>query len=78
MSKLSRMSEVIANWLPMQIQNTKPFLATAGENSKFSAALTWFSSNQEKQMEYILRITCLEEDFLVVFPTGLENWFGTW
>ena len=56
-------------WLPLQFQNTKQFLATAGVNSKLSAALT--SSLQiftdpislkEKQMECIWKITCLEED----------------
>ena len=47
-------------WLPVQFQNTKPFMATAGVNSKFSAAFTSslqiFSdliSLKEKQMEYI-------------------------
>ena len=67
-------------WLPVQFQNTQPFLATAGVNSKFSAAFT--SSFQiftdliplkEKQMECIWRITCLEEDVLVVFPTGFDE-----
>ena len=60
--------------------NSRPFLTTAGVNSKFSAALT--SSLQiftdviflkEKQMECIWRITCLEEDILVVFPTGFDK-----
>ena len=67
-------------WLPLHFQNTKPFLTTAGVNSKFSAALT--SSPQiftdvislkEKQMECIWKITCLEEDVLVVFPTGFDK-----
>ena len=67
-------------WLPVQFQNTKPFLATAGVNSKFSAALTSslqiftdHISLKEKQMECICRITCLEEDVLVVFPTGFDK-----
>ena len=62
------------------ISNSRPFLTTAGVNSKFSAALT--SSLQictdvifskEKQMKCIWRITCLEEDILVVFPTGFDK-----
>ena len=67
-------------WLPVQFQNRKPFLATAGVNSKFSAALisslqifTDFISLKEKQMECIWRITRLEEDVLVVFPTGFDE-----
>ena len=67
-------------WLPVQFQNTKPFLATVGVNSKFSAALTSslqiftdHISLKEKQMECICRITCLEEDVLVVFPTGFDK-----
>ena len=56
------------------------FLATAGVNSKFSAALTLslqiftdLISLKEKQMECIWRITCLEEDILVVFLTGFDK-----
>ena len=67
-------------WLPVHFQNTKPFLATAGVNSKISAALTSslqiftdLISLKEKQMECIWRITCLEEDVLVVFPTGFDK-----
>ena len=67
-------------WLPVQFRNTKPFLATVGVNSKFSAALTSslqiftdHISLKEKQMECICRITCLEEDVLVVFPTGFDK-----
>ena len=67
-------------WLPVHFQNTKPFLATARVNSKFSAALTSslqiftdVISLKEKQMECIWRITCLEEDVLVVFPTGFDK-----
>ena len=67
-------------WLPVHFQNTKPFLATAGVTSKFSAALTSslqiftdVISLKEKQMECIWRITCLEEDVLVVFPTGIDK-----
>ena len=48
----------------MQFQNTKPFLATAWVNSKFSAALNSFLqiftdliSWKEKQMKCICRIT---------------------
>ena len=47
---------------------------------KFSAALTSslqifadFISLKEKQMECIWRITYLEEDVLVVFPTGFDR-----
>ena len=47
---------------------------------KFSAALTSslqifadFISLKEKQMECIWRITYLEEDVLVVFPTGFDK-----
>ena len=67
-------------WLPVQFQNTKPFLATAGVNSKFSVAFTSslqiftdVISLKEKQMECIWRITYLEEDVLVVFPTGFDK-----
>ena len=67
-------------WLPVQFQNTKPFLATAGVNSKFSAAFTSslqiftdVISLKEKQMECIWRITYLEEDVFDVFPTGLDK-----
>ena len=67
-------------WLPVHFQNTKPFLTTAEVNSKFSAALTSslqiftdVISLKEKQMEYIWKITCLEEDVLVVFPTGFDK-----
>ena len=49
-------------WLPVHFQNTKPFLATAGVNSKFSAALTSY-----------LQIFTDEEDVLVVFPTGFDK-----
>ena len=49
-------------------------------NSKFSAALisslqifTDVISLEEKQMECIWRITCFEEDVLVVFPTGFDK-----
>ena len=56
------------------------FLATAGVNSKFSAALTLslqiftdLISLKEKQMECIWKITCLEEDILVVFLTGFDK-----
>ena len=55
-------------------------LETAGVNSKFSAAVTSslqiftdLISLKEKQMECIWRITCLEEDVLVVFPTGFDK-----
>ena len=67
-------------WLPVQFQNTKPFLATAGVNSKISADLTSslqiltdLISLKEKQMECIWRITFLEEDILVVFTTGFDK-----
>ena len=67
-------------WLPVHFQNTKPFSATAWVNSKFSAALTSslqiftdVISLKEKQMECIWRITCLEEDILVVFPTRFDK-----
>ena len=67
-------------WLPVQFQNTKPFLATAGVNSKFSVAFTSslqiftdVISLKEKQMECIWRITCLEEDVLVVFRRDLTR-----
>ena len=67
-------------WLPVHFQNTKPFLTTAGVNSKFSAALTLSPqifigviSLKEKQMECIWKITCLEEDVLVVLPTGFDK-----
>ena len=59
----------------MQFQNTKPFLATAWVNSKFSAALNSFLqiftdpiSWKEKQMKCICRITCLKE----VIRTGFD------
>ena len=49
-------------------------------NSKFSAAIisslqifTDVISLEEKQMECIWRITCFEEDVLVVFPTGFDK-----
>ena len=59
----------------MQFQKTKPFLATAGVNSKSSSLqiFTDLISLKEKQMKCILRITCLEEDVSVVFPTGFDK-----
>ena len=64
----------------MQFRNTKPFLVTAGANGKFSAAstsslqiFTDLISLKEKQMECIWRITCLQEDVSVVFPTGFDK-----
>ena len=79
-SKFPECRYEIASLTPVQFQNTKPFLATVGVNSKFSAALTSslqifidHISLKKKQMECICRITCLEEDVLVVFPTGFDK-----
>ena len=65
-------------WRPVQFQNTSYF--TLPVNSKFSAVLisslqifTDVISLEEKQMECIWRITCFEEDVLVVFPTGFDK-----
>ena len=66
-------------WLPVHFQNTKPFLTTAGVNSKFSAALTSSLQNfygpriLKGKAECIWRITCLEENVSVVFTTGFDK-----
>ena len=66
-------------WHPVHFQNTKPFLTTAGVNSKFSAALTSSLQNfywpriLKGKAECIWRITCLEQDVLVVFTTGFDK-----
>ena len=68
---------VIAHLTSGAIQNTKPILATAWVNNKFSASLFrlfkfLLTSWKEKQVKCICRITCLKEDVLVVFPTGFD------
>ena len=77
--KYSECRYVIEYLTSVQFQNTKPFLTTAWVNNKFSAALnsslqifTDLISWNEKQMKCIWRITCLEEDVLVVFPTEFD------